>query len=255
MFLKKNTKNLRSILTVLTLFGLGLTGFFWAANSSAQSGDSTARSRQIQNRPEAVYPGTGVGAIPDNAPTGPLVVSFAVSGLTGPPTNVSVDMTLTHTWVGDLIVTLNAPNGAASQVVYSRVGSTTATGTGDSSNLGGTYTFSDQAAGNFWTEATLGTTDYILRPGEYRSSAPLTGAATSLSAPFVGLTAAQANGTWTMTFSDNAATDIGTVTAANLNILTGGATPVPTPTPTATPTPIPGALQDGGFEQNTDTRN
>ena len=31
MFLKKYTKNLRSILTVFALFGLGLAGFFWAA--------------------------------------------------------------------------------------------------------------------------------------------------------------------------------------------------------------------------------
>ncbi len=252
MFLKKNTKNLRSILAVLTLFGLGLTGFFWAANSSAQSGGSVDRKFADQVRvPEATFPGTGVGAIPDNAPNAGLVVSFAVTGVTGAPSSVAVDMTLTHTWVGDLIVTLAAPGGSPSFPIYSRVGSTTATGAGDSSNLGGTYNFTDSATGNFWTEAAAGGDTYVLTPGSYRTTGALSGTPTNLTAAFSGLTPAQANGTWTLTFTDNAALDTGTVTAANLNILTGGATPTPTVTPTATPTPAPGAFRDGGFEQNT----
>jgi subtilisin-like proprotein convertase family protein len=270
MFLKKYTKNLRSILTVLTLFGLGLTGFFWAADSSAQSGESTARLVNGQARiPEAIFPGTGVGPIADTTTTGtfgpPRVVSFAVTGVTGAISDVSVDLTATHTFVGDLDVVLAAPGGSPSIVVFSRVGAVTDTSFGDSSDLGGTYLFTDSATANFWAAATTAGATVPVAPGSYRTTAP-GGAgqtnpapATNLTAAFSGLTAAQANGTWTLTFRDRGAGDTGAVSAANLSILTGGATPTPTatptatPTPTVTPTPIPGALQDGGFELNTGT--
>ncbi|MCY7346426.1 MAG: hypothetical protein LH614_09435, partial [Pyrinomonadaceae bacterium] len=203
------------------------SGCAWtAASNSFADAAAVVKTENLNdavNAPTAVFPGTGVGAIPDNAPNAGLVVSFPVSGVSGSPTTVSVNMTLTHTWVGDLIVTLTAPGGSPSIPIYSRVGSTTATGFGDSSNLGGTYTFNDAATGNFWTEAAVGGDDYILTPGSYRTSAPLTGAPTNLTATFSGLTAAQANGTWTLTFTDNAGGDLGTVTAANLEILpTGG---------------------------------
>ncbi len=51
-------------------------------------------------------------AIPDNTPTG-TTASVAVSGIpTGVLiTNVAVKFTMTHTWVGDLVMNLRAPNG------------------------------------------------------------------------------------------------------------------------------------------------
>ena len=263
MFLKKNTKNLRSILTVLTLFGFGLTGFLWSSDSSAMQSDSSSDktfSKKNINQarvPDATFPGTGVGPIPDSTATGtygpPLVVSFAVTGITGSPSSVSVDMTLSpaHTFVGDLDVVLAAPGGSPSIPIFSRIGATTAGAFGDSSDFAGPYTFSDAATGDIWAAAAAAGAAVPIPAGGYRTSAPLTGAPTNLTATFSGLTAAQANGTWTLTFRDGAGGDTGTVSAASLNILTGGATPTPTPVITPTPTPVPGALQDGGFEQNT----
>jgi len=51
-------------------------------------------------------------AIPDNTPTG-TTASVAVSGIPAGVliTNVAVKFTMTHTWVGDLIMNLRAPNG------------------------------------------------------------------------------------------------------------------------------------------------
>lgn len=205
----------------------------------------------------------GVGAIPDATVDGtfgaPLVVSFIVTGITSPISSVSVDLTGTHTFIGDLDVVLAAPGGSPSHVIFSRVGSTTVTGFGDSSDLGGTYNFTDAAAANFWTAAgAVGPTDAVA-PGDYRTTA-MGGAGqtnpapvTNLTAAFSALTAAQANGMWTLTFRDRGVGDTGTITAANLSILTGGMTPTPTPTPTATPTPAPGFINDGGFELNTGT--
>lgn len=180
-----------------------------------------------------IFPGTGVGPIPDApsgtcpvAAPGTLNVTFNVSGLAANVATVEVDATFTHTWSGDIIATLFAPNGANLPLV-GRTGATTATGAGDSSNFGGRYAFKDTAAGtNIWTVATNGAcgTDCIITVGDYRTTGvgglgqtnppPVT----SLSTTFAGLTPAQANGTWTLRFTDGCSLDTGTVTVANLAI-------------------------------------
>lgn len=227
MILKKIAKNLRASLTVFAMFALAAAVLWFGANNSkikAASNDDAA------NSPEATFAGTGVGAIPDAPASGtfgaPLVVSFNVTGVTGNVTDVSVDITLTHTWIGDLEAILTSPGGTRSLVLFSRVGATTDGAGGDSSNLGGTYTFTDTATGtNIWTVATAAacTTDCVVAPGTYRTTAAggvQTNPApvTSLNTTFGGLTPAQANGTWTLTFRDRGAADVGSVTAANLTL-------------------------------------
>ncbi len=86
-----------------------------------------------------------LGEIPDAvscapSPGAPRDVTFTVTGVAGAPASVSVSATMAHTWVGDLIATLIAPNGA-NIVVFGRTGATASPGSGDSSNLGGTYFF------------------------------------------------------------------------------------------------------------------
>ncbi len=263
----KKSETIRPILVITALLALGLWNIFSAMTSSAQTDDESTdkKFQKALMMPSAVYPGTGVGAIADSTTNGtygtPLVVNFNVSGVTQTISSVTVDVTMTHTWIGDLDVVLAAPGGSPSIPIFSRVGATTATAAGDSSNLSGRYLFRDQSTLNIWTVATAAAcgTDCIVTPEVYRTTAP--GGAgqtnpppfTNLTATFSGLTPAQANGVWTLTFRDRATGDTGTVTAANLDILTGGATPTPTPAVTPTPTPVPGAFQDGGFEQNTGT--
>ena len=205
----------------------------------ANAKNSPQIDKDQQAAPEttaATFPGTGVGAIPDS-PGGtppvygtPLVISYAASGLTAPVTDVSVDITLTHSWVGDLDMVLAAPGGGTSVVVVGHIGATTAGSFGDSSNYGGTYTFSDTAVGtNIWTVATAvacGDTCAVT-PGSYRGTARGTTGQTNpppltnITATFAGLTTAQVNGTWTLTIRDGGGGDTGSVTASNLSI-TGG---------------------------------
>ncbi|MCM3878416.1 MAG: proprotein convertase P-domain-containing protein [Thermoanaerobaculia bacterium] len=173
-----------------------------------------------------------LGAIADGGGGTPPIygasrdVTFTVGGLGGTLSTVSVDVTLTHTWVGDLDVVLKAPGGAPSLVVVSRIAVTTAGSFGDSSNYSGAYSFSDAAAGtNIWTVATTGCDDLCnVAAGSYRTTGA--GAAgqtnpppvTSLNATFAGLTAPQMNGTWTLTFRDGGAGDTGSVSAASLTL-------------------------------------
>ena len=183
-----------------------------------------------------------LGAIPDGTsttacqtPGAPLNVTFNVSGLTGNVQSVAVTVTFNpaHTWAGDVVATLIAPNGTTQLDLFGYTRATTATGAGsggDDSVLAGPYTFSDAATGNWWSVAAATGEGIAIPSGSYRTSqrggAGGTGAVTSLNAVFGGLTAAQANGTWTLRFIDGCREDTGSVSAASLDITTGPTTPI-----------------------------
>lgn len=173
------------------------------------------------------FAGSNTGAIPDSTSTGPgqytssRVVSFNVAGLSSGPATMSLSLTMTHTYVGDLDVVLRSPNGTAF-TIFSRVGAANAGSLGDSSNLNGLYTFTDTATGNFWAASAAVNNNRTIAAGSYRTSAagPGAGGTTSFDAAFSSLTAAEANGTWTLTFRDGANVDTGTVSGATLQIST-----------------------------------
>ena len=240
MFLKRNTKNLCSLFTLLAIIALAWSVLWFGANANTASAEGgIKKSFGGTDTPAAIFPGTGVGAIPDGN-TGtppqfgtPLTINFEVSGV--PIVNfIALDITMAHAYVGDLEIVLRSPGGTAQHSIVNRIGATTG-GFGDSSDFGGTYSFNDQATGNIWTTATSATCGdtCVITPGNYRTTAAGSGAPTNFLAAFAGLTQAQTNGTWTLTIRDAASSETGVVTAANLYLLTGD----PTPPPTATPTP------------------
>jgi subtilisin-like proprotein convertase family protein len=202
------------------------------------------RSLPIVNAaPAASFPGVGTGAIPDDA-TGichstegtPLNITFNVTGITGSVTNVAVSLAGTHTWMGDLSVTLIAPN-SMSHVIFARTGATVASGEvpesyGQGDDLqGGTYNFADSntspPSGGWWQEAFSGDANHVMTPGDYRTTASggdgaiSPAPATSMNAAFAGIV--NANGTWTLRITDGCAGDAGNISAATLTIVGGGA--------------------------------
>jgi hypothetical protein len=225
--------------------------------------------------PPMTFAGTGAGAIPDGLSGTPpqygppRVISFAVSGQTAPLAAVSVDVTMDHSWAGDVDMVLTSPGGTASLVTVSRIGVTSVGSFGDGSNYSSyfdpirSYNFTDATDGtNIWTVATAPSCEDVfcqIRTGDYRTTEA--GAAgqsnpppvTSLNATFGGLTTAQINGTWTLAIRDASAGYVGIVASAKLK-LRGACPPSPTPTatlpppsvtptvtPTATPIPTPTA--------------
>lgn len=164
-------------------------------------------------------PGSGLPvAIPDNTPAG-ITTTFTMPLAPGPITDIWLDMSISHTWVGDLIATLTSPGGA-SFTLFSRVGAIVPGLFGDNSNLDGLYRFIDSGA-NFWTAAAAGESAYVIPGGDYLPSAALTDTPTSWAADsgFIGLSPAQSVGDWVLRISDNAAADLGTLSAANLYIV------------------------------------
>lgn len=165
------------------------------------------------------------------SPGGPILdnATFSIPFVVTDAGNVShVDLTLTgltHSWAGDLIVTLSSP--AASADIMRRIGATTSSGLGDSSNFGGNYRFIDSGVDPVPPLVALDTNG-VLASGDYWATTLGTSTAVgnkvNLDATFGGTLAA---GAWTLTISDNAGGDTGSLTSATLNINTGGGVPEP----------------------------
>ena len=180
----------------------------------------------------ATYIGTNTGAIADGSNPAPTCgtardIQFLVTGFTGGFGSGSVSFTMSpqHTYVGDLQVSLIAPD-LTTHLLFGRVGANTAGDVGDNANLEGTYTFNDLSTNNIWTvAANNASTNFDITNGSYRTQAngPAANdnpgpAFTSLNATFAPMNPANINGTWTLRFLDCAAGDTGTVSAASFTI-------------------------------------
>ncbi len=181
----------------------GVTGVTGVTGPTGPSGTLTSASIDGNNNNVG---GSGCGnATPFIAVTLPLTIAdaatqsttFNVTGLTGTVCDVTLSINITHTFDGDLDITLANP-AATSIDVTSDNG-----GTGD--NYTGTL-FTDAAT----TAITAGT-------------APFTGSFLPEQAmsTFAG---SSPNGTWTLTITDDASTDVGTLTGATLTISTSTGT-------------------------------
>ncbi len=168
-------------------------------------------------------PGSGT---PPNCTSIPRDIHFDVTGMRAPLAGVSVNFTMfpAHSWIGDLQVFLIAPD-MTTFPIFSRVGQQEdSADNGDSSRLSGTYNFSDAASNNMWTAAAAGGGSYVIPEGSYRTQLPgpfgndnSGPEETSLNTAFSNV--AEPNGVWTLRFMDCAQADTGTVSVANLTLL------------------------------------
>lgn len=203
-------------------------------------------------------PGVGGGPIPDSpgpgcgTPGTPLNVTFSVPAIPGDLVDVDLEMNFApaHTFAGDIIAMLIAPNGAQ-HPLFGRVGALTATSCGDGSDLAGPYVFSDFASppfGGLWQAAVNADGDNAIASGSYFTTNPGGAGATNpmpptgFAAAFESLTPAQLQGTWTLRLTDGGASDTGALASATLRIHHSvGELPIYDNGPLAT-----GALTDSG---------
>lgn len=170
--------------------------------------------------------GNDGGAIPDNSSAG--VVSTVTITESEVITNAHFSIEgLSHSWIGDLIVEVTHVQSGRSATLVNRVGTTSSsTSVGDSSDVNGTYTFSDGEP-SIWTEAANGDTDFDVTPGKYAASG-VNEAFVGLDSTFAGFSTA---GDWEFRISDNNATQTGSYTQASVKFTT---TAVPEPGTMAT---------------------
>ena len=240
---KTDGKTFYACLICVLTFGIAFTGLWSNAGiKKAIAKNSAETFAESPVSPATTFQGTGVGAIPDGVGSPqfgePLVVSFDVRNVQY-IAYITLAITMQHTWVGDLEVILTSPNGYAQHSIMNRVGVVTATGSGDSSNLAGTYSFTDFASQNIWEAAIVSTcgTDCVIPSSGYRTVGAGSSVSTHFRMAFSNLPPNQANGKWTLTFRDAYGGDVGSVSAATLYL--EGDDPTPTPTPTPTPSPSP----------------
>ncbi|MGE3182229.1 MAG: proprotein convertase P-domain-containing protein, partial [Phycisphaerae bacterium] len=180
----------------------------------------TAAALGLATTAMAVDYNGGGGAIPDLV--GGVPGQFS-SSLNVPDSfalaDVDVTVNLNHTWVGDLIMTVT--HGANSAILVNRVGGTTPTSVGDSSDYGGAYRFDSQSGNSIWAAAATAGATAPIPVGTYDTSDALTGAGNNSLDVFNGQ---NVSGNWTLSISDNAGLDTGVVNSWTLH-----ATAVPEP--------------------------
>ncbi|MGH8042320.1 MAG: proprotein convertase P-domain-containing protein [Rudaea sp.] len=139
-------------------------------------------------------------AIPDNTPAG-VSSTFTVSGC-NTIDDVNVGLSIDHTWVGDLIVTVKSP-GATSVTIVNRPGVPASTYGCGGDNI--RAVLDDEGAGGPVENACATTVPTIF--GAFTPNSSLT--------VFDNTTG---NGTWTLKVSDNVAGDIGTLNDWSLQL-------------------------------------
>jgi subtilisin-like proprotein convertase family protein len=143
------------------------------------------------------------GAIPNNNPLG-FSRNFVVPGgvFTGNIADIRVTITgLSHDFAGDLFCELVGPDGTRGSV-FTRIGKTTTTGTGDNSNFSAanTYAFGDPFASSVWSAATAANgTDAAIAGGEFYMSGANSGVRSNIAPKFAGRPTA---GQWTVRIAD-----------------------------------------------------
>jgi subtilisin-like proprotein convertase family protein len=144
---------------------------------------------------------TGPVAIPDNNGFG-ASINIPVSGFTGTLSKVRFRTRITHTFDGDLILRLKAPDGTIGLLAYQVGGAGAGFGTDCPADANDT-TFDDGAA----TSILDGTAPYV---GSFRPQQPLS--------VFGGKSAASVNGTWQFQVVDLGPADIGNIECVTLEL-------------------------------------
>ena len=200
---------------------------------SSDLGSVTAASLELGGSTTARP--ASLGAFPDSSSPGVFGVHkdiiFDVSGLPlGAPTDISISMTATHPWMGQVDAVLVAPD-LTETTIFSRTGAGNAVAPGSHSNLNGTYRFFDgaQTTTAWWGAATAAAGGDI-PSGGYRSSEPgggnpTGGTPTLLTPAFSAL--ADPNGLWALRVRDGTPSDTGSIDGASLRLVAAADTTAP----------------------------
>jgi hypothetical protein len=192
---------------------------------------SAARAGVLPTRiPGPSSPWSGLASIPDNDADG-VTIDLPIAGALYPIADVTISITLAHTWIGDLEAVLESPSGFAKLRLFDRPGYRKSGNAGYASNLNGTYTFDDYAAADLWATIAPLTNAENVPGGSYRTStrsrvphgvlvaqSSSGGCATYLSGAFGGLPPTFVDGTWKLRLYDHAGADAGSVTQVLLSV-------------------------------------
>ncbi len=182
-----------SVVTQLNCVGLG--GAYLGDGTSC---DSAAGNPQTYSS----FPGI---AIPDNNAAGVTDTIFIPDDVNIGDVNLHLDVT--HSWVGDLIVTITHPDGFTAVTAYDRPGVPVLSTVGCSNNNLNIVLDDEGTGGLIEDTCDAGGTEFPQSPPNYVPNNPLNA--------FDGLSTA---GIWSIQISDNAGADLGTLNSWSLII-------------------------------------
>ncbi len=159
------------------------------------------------------------GAIPDGTGSRLSIVTITAADFTAGQVIQTAEFRLNniqHSWIGDLVVTVQHSLSNRTATLFNRVGKNSlTTGKGDSSNLNGNYSFRDGSP-SLWSEAANGGDTYDLDVGTYAASGS-DEAEVSLNNTFFGF---NPTGDWTFTLRDLEGGNIGSIGSTTVNLIT-----------------------------------
>lgn len=149
-------------------------------------------------------------SIPDNATTG-VTTAVAVSGIPAGVVvkNVAIKFTMTHTWVGDVVMNLKAPNGQTINLIAALDGGTGSNGTANFTNT----TIDSLSTTNL--SGAAAPRSGVYRADKFTATIPtVTPTTTNSWAPLLGTL----NGNWTLGICDIGPGDLGNLTGWEIQI-------------------------------------
>ncbi len=182
-----------------TLSAFPLVIAFVAAGAAAQTYPATIPS------PIAIPDGVSATAC---GPGAAAIATVNVPAGYGPATGITVTINLTHTWIGDIEVTLATPTGARiNLMVPFCLGNID-----DNSNLGAAYVFNDNGTQTVMTAAAVAACGdtCVVAAGTYRPDVPIL--------PFLQC---GVGGTWTLNVRDHVQFDAGTLNSFSITLTPG----------------------------------
>lgn len=155
--------------------------------------------------------GCGATAVRTEAPS---IINVPLTATITDPTNITINLDLTHTWVGDVIVRLENPAGASCALIK-RMGAATDAAAGDSSDFGAGNVLSFNSANTTLIDVVTPGATVAIPAGNYAptggSSATLAPTSLSLCNLATFFNGVAINGVWTIHVSDNCAEDTGSL--------------------------------------------
>jgi hypothetical protein len=127
-----------------------------------------------------------------------------------------------HTWVGDLVVTLTAPNGDNCHII-ARTGPTGGP-PGSAADMGGTYVFTAGPTVPTFSAASAATP---IPPGTYGRETTIVGPPAADPDTYTVFNGDPANGNWTLTVEDWCNADTGSLGSWSIDITVSGGSPCP----------------------------
>ncbi len=158
--------------------------------------------------PDPVAPGVCGNSITNPSAPGISSINVPISAIITDPTTLTINLNLTHVWVGDVIAVLETPAGTNCALIK-RIPSTTDAGCGSGSDFVGANTLSFNSA-----NATPVPTTNPVPAGNYAPTGTTTyPAAISLCNLTTFLNGVQINGDWKINAYDTGVGDVGEITS------------------------------------------